>query len=75
MPAAQHSPYVSAGTTGLQKSNVLLIYVDDLRPELKCYGQSKIISPNIDKLAARSLVFNKAYCQIPYLYAVSRKHP
>lgn len=48
-----------------KKKNVLLIYLDDLRPELKCYGQSKIISPNIDKLAARSLVFNKAYCQIP----------
>ena len=47
------------------KKNVLLIYVDDLRPELKCYGESKIISPNIDKLAARSLVCNKAYCQIP----------
>ena len=51
--------------TGSQKKNVLLIYVDDLRPELKCYGESKIISPNIDKLAARSTVCNKAYCQIP----------
>ncbi|KKL58555.1 hypothetical protein LCGC14_2224210, partial [marine sediment metagenome] len=52
-------------TTRSPKKNVLLIYVDDLRPELKCYGRSKIISPNIDKLAARSLVFNRAYCQIP----------
>ncbi len=52
-------------TTSSPKKNVLLIYVDDLRPELNCYGQSKIISPNIDKLAARSLVFNRAYCQIP----------
>ena len=49
----------------LQKKNVLLIYVDDLRPELNCYGESKIISPNIDKLAEHSLVFNKAYCQSP----------
>ncbi len=52
-------------TPGSPKKNVLLIYVDDLRPEINCYGQSKIISPNIDKLAARSLVFNRAYCQIP----------
>jgi len=29
-----------------QKRNVLLIYLDDLRPELKCYDESKIISPN-----------------------------
>jgi iduronate 2-sulfatase len=51
--------------TGPRRKNVLLIYVDDLRPEINCYGKSKIISPNIDKLAARSLVFNKAYCQVP----------
>jgi len=50
---------------GAQRKNVLLIYVDDLRPELKCYGESKIVSPNIDKLAARSLVLNRAYCQVP----------
>ena len=47
------------------KKNVLLLYVDDLRPELKCYGKSTIISPNINKLAARSVLLNKAYCQIP----------
>ncbi len=52
-------------TTGSPKKNVLLIYVDDLRPELNCYGESKIVSPHIDKLAARSLVHNKAYCQVP----------
>ena len=56
---------LSGLATAEQRNNVLLIYVDDLRPELQCYGQSKIISPNIDRLAARSLVFDKAYCQIP----------
>jgi len=53
------------GKPASRKKNVLLIYVDDLRPELKCYGKSKIISPNIDKLAARSLVCRRAYCQVP----------
>jgi len=48
-----------------QQKNVLLIYVDDLRPEINCYGKSKLITPNIDKLAERSLVFNRAYCQVP----------
>jgi len=48
-----------------EPKNVLLLYVDDLRPEINAYGKSKILSPNIDKLADRSLVFNKAYCQIP----------
>jgi len=46
-------------------TNILLLYVDDLRPEINCYGKSKIVSPNMDKLAAHSLVYNKAYCQVP----------
>ncbi|MFG6686799.1 sulfatase [Mariniflexile sp. HNIBRBA6329] len=45
--------------------NILFIAVDDLRPELNCYGASQIKSPNLDKLAAEGLVFNRAYCNIP----------
>lgn len=48
-----------------QKPNVLFIAVDDLRPELGCYGQSHIKSPNIDKLAESGLTFNRSYCNIP----------
>ncbi|WP_282122075.1 sulfatase [Algibacter mikhailovii] len=45
--------------------NILFIAVDDLRPELNFYGASHIQSPNLDKLAEESLVFNRAYCNIP----------
>lgn len=46
-----------------QPLNVLFIAVDDLRPELGCYGNNQIKSPNIDALAEQSVVFTRAYCQ------------
>ena len=45
--------------------NILFIAVDDLRPELSFYGENHIQSPNLDKLASESLVFNRAYCNVP----------
>jgi arylsulfatase A-like enzyme len=47
------------------KPNILFIAVDDLRPELNCYGQTKMISPNIDRLAESGLMLTRAYCNVP----------
>ena len=46
-----------------KKLNVLFLVVDDLRPELGCYGNTVIKTPNFDRLAKRGMVFNHAYCQ------------
>jgi len=50
-------------TSGSIKPNVLFIPVDDLRPELGCYGDTNIKTPNIDRLAAQGVVFEQTYCQ------------
>lgn len=43
--------------------NILFISVDDLRPELGCYGKSHMKTPNIDTLATNGVLFKRAYCQ------------
>jgi choline-sulfatase len=45
------------------KPNILFLSIDDLRPQLGCYGDKLIKSPNIDRIAARGIVFDKAYTQ------------
>lgn len=45
------------------RPNVLFIAVDDLRPELGCYGSEIAVTPNLDALAKDGLLFNRAYCQ------------
>jgi iduronate 2-sulfatase len=44
-----------------KRPNVLLICVDDLKPVLRCYGDQTAITPNLDKLAAKGLRFDRAY--------------
>ncbi len=48
-----------------RKNNVLLIMVDDMRPDMECFGDSpfKVYTPNINMLAKKSLVLRQAYTQ------------
>ncbi len=48
-----------------QRPNILFIAIDDLRPELGCYGSPQVRTPHIDQLAARGMLFSRAYCQVP----------
>ncbi|KAL5012835.1 hypothetical protein ScPMuIL_011386 [Solemya velum] len=46
-----------------KRPNFLFIIVDDLRPALGCYGEKLLVTPNIDNLATKSIVFTRAYVQ------------
>ena len=54
----------AANESSDSRPNILFIAVDDLRPELGCYGKEAIHAPNIDQLAATGVVFERAYCQL-----------
>jgi iduronate 2-sulfatase len=55
--------FSNSGLTA-ERLNVLFIAVDDLRPELNCYGRTEIKSPHIDALAAKGTLFERTYCQV-----------
>ena len=49
---------------GLNQTNLLFIMFDDLRPDLSVYGRKHMITPNMERLAERSVIFDNAYCQV-----------
>jgi arylsulfatase A len=60
------SPPEDAESSLERPPNVIFIMADDLGyGEVGCYGQEKILTPNIDELAAGGLRFTQAYAGSP----------
>lgn len=49
-----------------RRPNVLLLISDDLAATLACYGHPQAQTPHLDALAARGVLFERAYCQFPH---------
>jgi iduronate 2-sulfatase len=56
---------VAAAAESAKRLNVLYIISDDLNNTLGCYGAPVIRTPNLDRLAARGVRFERAYCNFP----------
>lgn len=67
--AVSSLPLPSAAFAGpeknIKKKNVLFIIVEDLKNIMGCYGNPLVKTPNLDRLAQRGVIFNRAYCQYP----------
>lgn len=50
---------------GSHRPNVLLLIADDLNVFLGCYGDPRARTPNLDRLAAKGVRFQRAYCNYP----------
>jgi arylsulfatase A-like enzyme len=55
----------SSAAADASRPNVLFLISDDLNHLLGCYGDPLARTPNIDRLAARGVTFERAYCQFP----------
>ncbi|MEM9017378.1 MAG: sulfatase [Verrucomicrobiota bacterium] len=53
---------IPAGLVAQSRPNILMIAVDDLRPMLGCYGDERMHTPHIDRLAEEGMLFERAYC-------------
>ncbi len=62
---APQAERLAAGGLRGNGRNVLFIIVEDLKNIMGCYGNPLVKTPNLDRLARKGVVFDRAYCQYP----------
>ena len=55
--------YLSCSSPAKSKLNILMIIVDDMRPDISAWGKENIKTPNIDHLVNQGISFKRAYAQ------------
>ncbi len=63
LAGCRNSRMLSDSSEYRERPNILFVIVDDLRPELGCYGNPYIKTPHFDSFAGKSMLFSNAYCQ------------
>lgn len=63
-------PHLCHGAIDPADKNILMISVDDLRPQIFAHGQNlhgidKMVTPHLDALLKNSVLFSQNYCQVP----------
>ena len=55
--------FILSGSLNAQKTNVVFILVDDLKPLINTFGEDQMITPNLDAFAEEGVVFTNAHAQ------------
>ena len=59
------APVMSMSAEAGQRPNILWIIAEDMSPDIGCYGNKSVTTPNIDLLAARGMKFNTVFTTGP----------
>ena len=51
--------------SSLDRPNILLIFAEDICPDLGCYGEPVVHTPHIDRFAAESILYRNAFATCP----------